>query len=447
MKKKFLVRTYGCQMNVYDSTKISAIFLANDMEEAKCQEEADVIVLNTCHIREKATEKIYAELGRIALVKKFSAIVIVSGCVAQYEGERIMKRAPIVNIVVGSHAYYKIMSLIEKVERGTRHVSDLSFDAKSKFDTIVNFDHLSSISSFLSVQEGCDKFCHFCVVPYTRGRQYSRSVKEILIEAEKLVDSGVKEITLIGQNFSSYNGIYHGQSRWNAGKLISEVAKISGLERIRYTTSHPIDMDESGLYEMHALEPKLMPFVHLPAQSGSTKVLRAMNRKHDIDFYYRVIEKFMNNCPNITFSSDFIVGYPEETEEDFNETLDLVDRVGYVQAFSFKYSPRPNTPAAKMINQISENIKNQRLKKLQELICKKQLQFNKSKVGEEMEILFVKNGKKEGQLIGKSPYMQSVFVEIPLEFQQKIMNNIVKVKITKGFQNSLEGELLHSFAY
>lgn len=442
--KSFFVRTYGCQMNVYDSQKITALLETHNMVAADSLATADIIVINTCHIREKAAEKIYAELGRIARIKKNNAVIIIAGCMAQYEGTAITKRAPIVDIVVGPQSYHHVVDLIKQVELGEKHIVSVNNNVEEKFDVVGTLFHSSNIcaSAFVSVQEGCDKFCHYCVVPYTRGRQYSRSVQEILLEIEKLIAHDVKEIILLGQNFSSYSGIGLDGRRWNAGQLIKNIAQLDNVHRIFYMTSHPIDMEMSGLYEAHMEEEKLMPFMHIPMQSGSNTILQAMNRKHDSNFYIDIIEKFRKIYPGIAFSSDFIVGYPGETEKDFEQTLNIVQQVGYAQAFSFKYSVRPNTPAAIMEKQIPDNVKKQRLHVLQRYILEAQLQFNKSKIGEEMSILVTKYGKKPEQLIGRSPYMQSVFFNIDERVKSELIGKIAKVKIVDAFHNSLKGELL-----
>lgn len=433
-------------MNVYDSGKISAFLRADGMVEADIWQNADVIVLNTCHIRAKAAEKIYAELGRIAMSKKRGAIVVVAGCMAQHEGNAIMRRASVVDIVAGPHSYHRLNSFVERIKNGEKHVLDVHLNAEEKFRAMGDMQSSNSISAFLAVQEGCNKFCHYCVVPYTRGREYSRPVRDILHEAKVLIANGVKEITLLGQNFSGYCGLWRNNIKLNAGCLISELAQIDGLDRIRYTTSHPIDMVESGLYNVHAVEQKLMPFLHLPIQSGSDNILNAMNRRHNREFYCDIIEKFRAVRSDIAFSSDFIVGYPGETDDDFQQTISLIKNIGYAQAFSFTYSPRPNTPAAKMSNQVDASVKERRLATLQAVIADCQLKFNCSKIGEIMDVLIMKTGKHKQQLIGKSPYMQSVVIDMKDDdaIQQVLANRLVKVHIVDAFQNSIRGELLHT---
>lgn len=363
-------------------------------------------------------------------------IIVVAGCTAQAEGEEVFRRAPYVDIVVGPQSYQNLPILLEQVRREKKWAIDLEFKENDKFDLLPEHDELKGPSAFLSVQEGCDKFCHFCVVPYTRGSEYSRAVPVIYREAAKLVSLGAKEINLLGQNVSAYHADVEGE-QWNLGKLIKHLAKIQDLQRIRYTTSHPRDMLDSNLFVVHKDEPKLMPFLHLPVQSGSDKILKAMNRQHTRDFYFKIIDKFREYKPDMAFSSDFIVGYPGETDQDFQDTLDLVKIIGYAQCYLFKYSPRPGTPASVLENQVPENIKAERLYILQELLAQQQLAFNQSMVGKVLPVLLQKDGKKEGQLIGKSPYMQSVFITAPKEKEGQVVN----VSITAGFQNSLAGAI------
>lgn len=427
-------------MNVYDSTRMGDLLKPHGFEVVDDTQNLDMIIFNTCHIREKASEKVYAELDKVKKKKAIKnkngeeMVIVVAGCTAQAEGEEVFKRAPYVDIVVGPQSYQNLPILLEKVRRGEKWVIDLEFKENDKFDLLPEHNESKDYSAFLSVQEGCDKFCHFCVVPYTRGAEYSREVSVIYREANKLVNLGAKEINLLGQNVSAYHTVVDGKN-WNLGMLIKHLVKIKDLQRIRYVTSHPRDMLDSGLLIIHKNEPKLMPFLHLPVQSGSNSMLKAMNRKHDRDFYFKIIDKFREHRPDIAFSSDFIVGYPGETDKDFADTLDLVKRVGYAQCYSFKYSPRPGTPASVLDNQVPEHIKSERLYILQELLATQQLEFNQSMVDKILPILLQKDGKKDGQLIGRSPYMQSVFVEAPKEMK----GMIVDVKITAGFQNSLSG--------
>lgn len=431
-------------MNIYDSIRMGDLLKPHGFEVVTdthdYSEDPDMIIFNTCHIREKAAEKVYSELDKVKKKKAIKnkngqeMIIVVAGCTAQAEGEEVFRRAPYVDIVVGPQSYQNLPVLLEQVRRDKKWAIDLEFKENDKFDLLPEHNELKGPSAFLSIQEGCDKFCHFCVVPYTRGSEYSRKVPVIYREASKLVSLGTKEINLLGQNVSAYHTEVEGQ-QWNLGKLIKHLAKIKDLQRIRYTTSHPRDMLDSDLLSMHRNEPKLMPFLHLPVQSGSDKILKAMNRQHSRDFYFKIIDKFREHRLDIAFSSDFIVGYPGETDQDFRDTLDLVKRIGYAQCYSFKYSPRPGTPASVLENQVQEDVKSERLYILQELLAKQQLEFNQSMVGKVLPVLLQKDGKKRGQLIGKSPYMQSVFIVAPKEKE----GQVVDVSITEGFQNSLAG--------
>jgi len=425
-------------MNVYDSILMENIIKPLGFNIVSNADEADLVIFNTCHIREKAAEKLYSELGR--LQKKGDVTIVVAGCVAQAEGEEVFRRAPFVDIVVGPQSIAALPELIVKASRSKGHLIDTDFPEIAKFDKFPDecYGANQGSSAFLAIQEGCDKFCTFCVVPYTRGAEYSRPVNEIFREALKLVASGAKEINLLGQNVNAYHGECEGEI-WNLGNLISHIAKIEKLERIRYTTSHPRDMHES-LYLAHAQEPKLMPFIHLPIQSGANKILHAMNRKHTAEEYLEIIDKFRKLKPEIEFSSDFIVGFPGETEQDFKDTMELVKKVKYAQAYSFKYSPRPGTPGAERKDQVPEEIKTERLFHLQRLIGEQQLMFNQNTVGKVIPVLFSdKQGKYQNQIIGKSPYMQSVCVDDPKgEYRDKIVN----VKISEARQNSLLGDVV-----
>ena len=445
--KSVYVKTYGCQMNVYDSERMVELLKPHGFNQAASPEKADLVILNTCHIREKASEKVHSELGRIALLKKdkkqkhdSEMMVVVAGCVGQAEGENIIARSPCVDIVVGPQSYHNLPELIERVKREKSWVVDLDFYENDKFDTL-GFETLQNkYSAFLSVQEGCDKFCHFCVVPYTRGAEFSRSFSAVYREAIGLVSHGCKEITLLGQNVSAYHGLDDKGNEITLGKLIKLLAEIDGLERIRYTTSHPNDMLSSDLLDVHANIDKLMPYIHLPVQSGSDKILQSMNRKHKRDFYFNLIDKFRAARSDIAFSSDFIVGYPGETEEDFDHTMDLVQKVNYAQAYSFKYSPRPGTPASALKNQVIEKNKDDRLQRLQKFLYQQQKDFNESKIGKILSVLLEKTGKHPGQLVCKSEYMQSVIVENP---QSKI-GDVVNVMIKSATQNSLHGEIINN---
>ncbi|MBQ4875267.1 MAG: tRNA (N6-isopentenyl adenosine(37)-C2)-methylthiotransferase MiaB [Rickettsiaceae bacterium H1] len=435
--KNLYIKTYGCQMNVYDSSMIADVVTPLGFKEVKNPESADMIILNTCHIREKATEKVYSELGRINLMEKEQKrkiITVVAGCVAQAEGEEIFERAKNVDVVIGPQSIHTLPELLIKVQRKNGEEINLEFPEISKFDSLIdkNIERSANISSFLSVQEGCDKFCTYCVVPYTRGVEYSRSVSDIYREALSLVKNGAKEITLLGQNVNAYHGECDNEI-WSLGKLMQHLTNVSGLERIRYTTSHPNDMHEE-LYLAHEARGKIMPYLHLPVQSGSDKILKRMNRKHNSFLYYEVISKVRESCPDIALSSDFIVGFPGETDEDFEQTLELVEEVKYSQAYSFKYSPRPGTPSAEYKNQVPDEIKNKRLQILQKLLRKQQLEYNQGFVGKTISVLF--DRKNDKQAIGRSPYMQAVYVD-----DISLYGEIKNILITEGNQNSLKGIL------
>ncbi len=444
MLKKFKVKTFGCQMNVYDSQKISDIFYKLGYKNTFIDEEADIYIINTCHIRNKAKQKLYSELGKIYKIKKNrfqndqNTITVVAGCVAQAEGEEIFKRAPFVDIIVGSQSYQKLPNLIKKIKNKNKEKNkqfiELDFEPKSKFDDLPKKKYISEVSSYLTIQEGCDKFCKFCVVPYTRGPEYSRTVEEIVREAEFLIKNGTKEIILLGQNVNAYHGLGFGNKEFNLGKLIYVLAKIKGLKRIRYMTAHPKDMHED-LYNAHRDLEKLMPFLHLPIQSGSNKILKAMNRNYTVEEYLKIINKAKKTRKDIVFSSDFIVGYPGESKEDFQKTLDLVDKVKYVQSFSFIYSPRPGTMAYNLKNNIEENEKKRRLYILQNKLKFYQEKFNKNFVKKPLEVLFNNSSnKKKDQSVGYSQYMQLVRLNNKRDMQGRIEN----IKIKKSFYKSLE---------
>jgi len=443
MLKKFKVKTFGCQMNVYDSQKISDIFYKLGYKNTFIDEEADIYLINTCHIRDKAKQKLYSELGKIYKIKKNrfqnsqNTITIVAGCVAQAEGAEIFRRAPFVDIVVGSQAYQKLPNLIKKVKKKNKEKNkqfiELDFDPKSKFDDLPKKQTISQVSSYLTIQEGCDKFCKFCVVPYTRGPEYSRTVEEIVREAEFLIKNGTKEIILLGQNVNAYHGIGFGSKEFNLGKLIYVLEKIKGLKRIRYMTAHPKDMHKD-LYNAHGDLEKLMPFLHLPIQSGSNKILKAMNRNYTVEEYLKIINKVKKIRKDIVFSSDFIVGYPGESKEDFQKTLDLVDKIKYVQSFSFIYSPRPGTTAYNLKNNIEENEKKERLNILQSKLKFYQEKFNKNFVKKPLEVLFNNSLNKKNQSVGYSQYMQLVRINNKRNVQGRIKN----IKIKKSFYKSLE---------
>lgn len=427
-------------MNVYDSERIADILQTLGYREASSPREADLIIFNTCHIREKAAEKVFSDLGRINLIKEErreqgkETIIGVVGCVVQAEDEQIAKRAPFVDFATGPLTYHRIPEILAKVNRKKGiPVIDTEFPAESKFDFLPqNSNSLSC--AFLAVQEGCNNFCTYCVVPYTRGAEYSRPVKEIVEEARRLVQNGALEINLLGQNVNSYHGEDTAGKERPLSYLLRELAKIDGLKRLRYTTSYPADMTDD-LIECHRDLDKLMPYLHLPVQSGSDKILKAMNRRHTSSDYLKVIEKLHKANPDIGMSSDFIVGFPGETDEDFQATLDIVNQVKYIQAFSFKYSRRAGTPAALLKNQIEEKVKKERLDILQNLLFSYQLKFNKDSVGKIMPVLFESRGRGRNQLFGRTPYMQNLHAEL----DKSCLNKIINIKITEATTNSLIG--------
>ena len=434
--KKLHIKTYGCQMNVYDSERMAEAMGVQGYVLTDDPAEADMVLLNTCHIREKAAEKVYSDLGRLRPFKeaKPGLTIGVAGCVAQAEGEEIMRRMPLVDLVVGSQNYHRLPEMVAAVARGERPV-DTEFPAEDKFDKLPERPVQARPTAFLTVQEGCDKFCAFCVVPYTRGAEISRPVARILTEAEKLVSKGVKEITLLGQNVNGYHGEGQGGT-WGLGRLVRELARIDGLERIRYTTSHPNDMADD-LIEAHGAEPKLMPYLHLPVQSGSDPVLKAMNRKHTAEDYLRLIERIRAARPDILISSDFIVGFPGETDADHQASLDLIRAVGFGAAFSFKYSPRPGTPAASCPG-VAADVADTRLQELQALITAQQKATQLSMVGRTVGVLFEKPGRLPGQWVGKSDYLHAVHVS----GEGIGPGRLAQVRITASGPNSLAGELL-----
>lgn len=429
-------------MNVYDSERMADILKPLGYTLVESPAGADMVILNTCHIREKAEEKVYSDLGRIRPHKDDKMIIAVAGCVGQAEGAEIMRRAPYVDIVLGPQTYHRLPEMIARAQRSQdksegpgRGVLDVEFPIESKFDHLPQNHTNVGPSTFLAIQEGCDKFCTFCVVPYTRGAEYSRPVQAIYNEATRVCEQGVKEITLLGQNVNAYHGqAPQSEEEWGLGKLMGYLANIEGLDRIRYMTSHPRDMDEE-LMIAHRDIPQVMPFMHLPVQSGSDRILDAMNRKHTRKHYLEIIEKLRGYCPDIALSSDFIVGFPGETEQDFQDTLNLVQEVRYAQAYSFKYSPRIGTPGALMENQIPEEVKSERLERLQELLFAQQQAFNDACIGKTMPVLLDRMGKKPGQILGKTPYAQSVYVEAPAS----LFGQCVDVKIEKASSNSLTG--------
>lgn len=439
--RKAFIKTYGCQMNVYDSQRMGDALAREGYSLTEKPEDADLIILNTCHIREKAAEKVYSELGRVRVLKEKrkregkSTLVAVTGCVAQAEGSEIISRAPVVNLVAGPQTYHRMGEFLAEAQNG-KPVVATEFEIEEKFAGLPPASRQQTqsrgVAAFLTVQEGCDKFCTFCVVPYTRGAEVSRSSAQIVEEAKRLVEAGVKEITLLGQNVNAWHGHARNGTEMRLGELLAELSGIEGIARLRYTTSHPIDMDES-LIAAHASLPKLMPYLHLPVQAGSNRILTAMNRHHTREHYLDLVSRIRAANPDIALSGDFITGFPGETEAEFEETLDLVSQVGYAQAFSFKYSPRPGTPGADMKNQVSESEKSVRLAKLQKLLGEQQLAFNRSRVGRVTEVLIEKPGREPGQWIGRSPWLQSVVIDR----KAGQIGEIVAVKITDAGPNSL----------
>ncbi|MBF9021279.1 tRNA (N6-isopentenyl adenosine(37)-C2)-methylthiotransferase MiaB [Rhodobacterales bacterium HKCCA1058] len=436
--KKLFVKTYGCQMNVYDSERMAEALSGQGYEQVGSAEEADMILLNTCHIREKASEKIYSELGRLKPLRDENPNlkIGVAGCVAQAEGEEIMRRQPIVDLVVGPQTYHRLPAMMRAVEAGEKAL-DTDFPEEDKFLHLPKDRRAKrGPCAFLTVQEGCDKFCAFCVVPYTRGAEVSRPVARILGEARDLVERGVREITLLGQNVNAYHGQDEDGREWGLARLIRELAKIEDLARIRFTTSHPNDM-EDDLIAAFGDSDKLMPYLHLPVQSGSDRILKAMNRKHTAQDYLDLIARIRDARPDLLLSGDFIVGFPGETDEDFAQTMDLVRKVNYGQAYSFKYSARPGTPAAERAD-VAPEIADARLQELQALLTEQQRAAQDGMVGREMPVLFEKHGRQEGQLIGKSGYLHSVHAIAPAE----LIGQVVMVRIIKSATNSLTGALV-----
>ena len=439
--KKVFVKTYGCQMNVYDSNRMEDALEQDGYERTANMEEADLVLLNTCHIREKAAEKVYSEVGRIRKLKERRAdtnrpmTIGITGCVAQAEGAEIMKRAKAVDLVAGPQTYHRIADIVNRAEQGEKPV-ETEFEIEEKFAKLPVATHKQvqarGVASFLTVQEGCDKFCTFCVVPYTRGAEVSRSVNQIIDEARGMVDAGVREVTLLGQNVNAWHGVGEDGREWGLGELLHGLASMEGLERLRYTTSHPVDMDESLINAPRELD-CLMPYLHLPIQAGSDKILKAMNRHHTVSDYMHIIERMREARPDMAISGDFIVGFPGETDEDFEETLKVVRAVKYASAFSFKYSTRPGTPGADMENQVPEEVKSERLRQLQDLLNEQQVEFNRTCIGRKMDILLEKKGRREGQLIGRSPWLQSVIVDDTLGKP----GDIIHVEITDAAPNSL----------
>jgi len=443
--KRLFIETYGCQMNVYDSERMRDVLSPLGYALTDKPDDADLVILNTCHIREKATEKVYSEIGRLKrhkdrrLAEGKGMTIAIAGCVAQAEGEEIIARAPSVDIVVGPQAYHKLPELIARAARKTGERLAADFTAQEKFDALPARSP-DGVTAFLSIQEGCDKFCTFCVVPYTRGAEYSRPLADVLAEASALAERGVREITLLGQNVNAYHGEDDGHPA-SFASLLRKLACIDGLERLRYTTSHPIEMTDE-LIVLHGEEPKLMPYLHLPVQSGSDRILKAMNRKHDGAFYRGIVERLRAARPDIALSTDFIVGFPGETEIEFEATLQLARDIGFASAFSFKYSARPGTPAAAMMGQVPEEAKAERLARLQALLTEQQRAFNTSQMNRVLPVLVTGRGRKPGQSHGRSPYLQAVHFD---DTRAK-PGDIVPVRILAASQNSLAGERLERTA-
>jgi tRNA-2-methylthio-N6-dimethylallyladenosine synthase len=443
--RKLHIKSYGCQMNVYDAQRMADTLAGEGYVETADADDADLVILNTCHIREKASEKVYSELGRLRVAKDEAAQrgrqlkIAVAGCVAQAEGDEIMRRAPVVDIVVGPQSYHHLPKLLARSQAGERAV-ETEFPVNDKFNFLPQPKAAAirarGISAFVTVQEGCDKFCTFCVVPYTRGAEVSRPARKIIDEVERLADNGVREITLIGQNVNAYHGEGEGERSWSLGQLLYRLADIQGVIRLRYSTSHPLDVDDS-LIAAHRDLGALMPFVHLPVQSGSDRILAAMNRRHTVKDYLKVVDRFRAARQDIAFSSDFIVGFPGETDNDFSATLALVTQIGYAAAYSFKYSPRPGTPAAEMQETVSAADMDERLARLQDLIDSQQSAFNRAAIGSTVDVLFERAARKDGQIVGRTAYLQPAHVMASAD----IIGQVLPVRIDSLERYSLLGEL------
>lgn len=442
-QKTVHVKSYGCQMNVYDASRMGDVLAPLGYANGPDMFAADLVILNTCHIREKAAEKVYSELGRLRVEKAARAdsgrpmVIAVGGCVAQAEGEEILRRAPYVDMVFGPQTYHRLPLMLRTLEQRGKSVVDTEFPADDKFDALPDVEAPEGAAAFLTVQEGCDKFCTFCVVPYTRGAEFSRPVDPVLREARLLAGKGVREITLLGQNVNAYHGADGRGGELTLGRLIRELADVDGIDRIRYTTSYPAEVDDD-LIAAHRDVPALMPYLHLPVQSGSDKILKAMNRRHSSGAYKDIVQRLRHAQPDLALSSDFIVGFPGETDADFEATMDLVAEVGFVQAYSFMYSPRPGTPAADMDDQVPDDVKSARLQLLQGLLNRQQIAFNESCIGRDLPVLFDRPGARPGQLVGRSPYMQGVHADAPADR----MGEIITVRIDRAKPNSLSGTVL-----
>lgn len=443
MTKKVYIKTYGCQMNIYDTQRMHDVLAPMGFAETHEPDDADMVILNTCHIREKAAEKVYSDLGRMREIKnkrgkKGKEMMIgVAGCVAQAEGEEVIRRAPYVDMVIGSQSYHLLPEMVARAVRERGGVVELDFPTVQKFDLLPEHVHTKGSSAFVSVQEGCDKFCTFCVVPYTRGAEYSRPAKAVINEIKQHVAQGAMEITLLGQNVNAYHGEGLNGGDWSLARLIRELAEIDGLKRIRYTTSHPNDMTDD-LLEAHGDVPALMPYLHLPIQAGSDNILKAMNRKHTAAKYLGIIEKLRSIRPDMAFSGDFIVGFPGESDADFEATMRVVETVHYASAYSFKYSQRPGTPAASSDKQVEESVKVERLARLQALLTAQMQRFNDSKIGTRMHVILDRQGKRNGQLLGRSPFMQAVHVDDAAH----LLDRMVEVVIVEATASSLKGQIV-----
>ncbi len=448
--RKLFIKSYGCQMNAYDSLRMADMLAPEGFTETADVNDADLVVLNTCHIREKAAEKVYSEIGRLRVMKDEAAVagrkvtIAVAGCVAQAEGAEIMRRAPAVDLVVGPQSYHRLPGLLEQAARG-EHPVETEFPAEDKFNFLKDPTRekirARGVTAFVTIQEGCDKFCTFCVVPYTRGAEVSRPVAKIVAETERLADAGIREITVIGQNVNAYHGAGPDGQSWTLARLLHRLAEIPGIDRLRYTTSHPRDVDDT-LIAVHRDLPQLMPQLHLPVQSGSDRILDAMNRRHTRDDYLRVIDRLRAAQPALAFTSDFIVGFPGETDDDFKDTLRLIEEVSFAGSFFFKYSPRPGTPASDMDDQVPEQVKTERLHELHTLVDRQLAAFNRSCIGQTLDILFEKPGRLPGQIVGKSPYLQPVQVMAP----PSLIGTIAPVRIDDTGSYSLFGTLAAQIA-
>ena len=440
--RKVFIKTFGCQMNVYDSERMTEALASQGYAVTSEQDAADLVVLNTCHIREKAAEKVYSELGRIRQTKIArqaegkQTLVAVAGCVAQAEGSEIVARAPVVDLVIGPQAYHRLPELIGRAQTERRQIVDTEFPDEDKFGKLPVRRGPRPASAFLTIQEGCDKFCTFCVVPYTRGMEVSRPVAAVVEEARRLVEDGVREITLLGQNVNAYHGDGPDGQPCSLANLLVHLSKIENLERLRYTTSHPRDMS-GDLIAAHRDLPKVMPYLHLPVQAGSDRILAAMNRKHTAAEYLHIVDKIRKARPDMALSTDIIVGFPGESDGEFEETLDLIREVGFAQAYSFKYSARPGTPASNMEDQVAEEAKTERLARLQALLYSQQTSFNAGCVGKIFPVLFEKPGRRAGQLVGRSPYLQAVHADA----EPGLLGRVLNVEISGVGTNSLAGVL------